>query len=400
MNLRRENILLFLMGFFVFSSFSSLLLIEWLHFPLSLPEILFVPFFYFLRYKFDIKVLRQPLAFVLFVLWLVLVFITLICEYSPPYETLGSARTYLYIFIFYILFSKSNKLGLEDMMYIAFGSLFGWSVTCYFNLGKFTVDESGITYGAMLAIPIVVSTSLLTKKWGIFLFTCILLLFIGFTAALRRQMFVTVLTFGAFLLFSSVRNKKAGIITFVTIIVAVFVIYVFSPFIRSTLAYYTPRLYQRTFERTETLLSEKGTEVGSDTTRINIIKGSFIDAKQYLVPHGYVSNYSHDYNAVINAHNGRFNDIPLLELEYVFGGIFAFLIVGYFVFLLFKNIVFYFFDGYMGNLIAIISGIAMLSLLFLEGSFIKFPYLSIFTGYCLGILKFYSVVSINKKYNV
>ena len=92
--------MLFLMGFIVFSPLSSYITISLLHLPISLPELLLLPFLPFCHKKIRFsQIISQNLIFLL-IAYLGLLVISLLFSDARLYEILGSSRTYLNIFIF------------------------------------------------------------------------------------------------------------------------------------------------------------------------------------------------------------------------------------------------------------------------------------------------------------
>ena len=383
--------LFILMGFLALSPFSSWLLIGKMGFPLALPELFFIPFAIILRKRIDIrKNLHFVKVFFLITLLVALIAIALLWGDFSLYEVLGASRSYFYIGLCFLFFDNKNEFSIVDVMYISLGSLIGWAVTSYLNLqlSIIATDEIVITYGAMLAIPIFIIVSLSKKYYFLFTIGIIFIIFTSFTAGIRRQMLIVILSLCLYLFFIFINRKKSISVLFMAL--PVFLVILFMPYFEDYLSANSPALYKRVFIRTETLFSDDDLRSTSEESRLNNFNFYIDNIERFQIPRGFVSKSSSSKADFIGS-VGRFNDFPLLELTSILGT-FPFFLV--FLFLLklcvnnFKNYLYYKRDE---NMLFCSTFVIMIVLLFLEGSFINFAYSVPFTGYCLGRLKYNSV---------
>ncbi len=386
---KKEKLFLILMGVVVFSSFSSLLVVEWLNFPLALPEVLLVPFALFFRNKFNfVDVSIQKMLHTLTYFWLLLITIGFAIGNYSPFSIVSSSRGYLYICIFFVLFSKKNSFSLDHVALVSFGSLIGWAIGSYFNLLKAIGSmEQTVSYGAALAIPLFLSTTIIKKKYKLLLLGLLLIVFISFTSGLRRQIFVSVLTLFVSSVLIVLNNPKRSF-KIMALFLSLLIPFVLGlPTIEAIFKENTPRLHYRVFAQTRAVLSGEKTE--GDAIRSNNFKYLVSNLDSYLYPKGFVSKQT-----TADKNLGIFNDFPLLELVHVFSFPVAILLISIFLFWAKKNMVRYLKFQQDESFVFTSSFIVMFSLLFIEGSFITFAYAAPFTGYCLGNLKYHSGVKL------
>ena len=104
---------LFLMGFVVFSPLSSFITMDIFHLPISLPEVLFLLFIPFCRKYFRFSSLKRVQTFVLLWVWVILIVLAVLVGRYSLYAILATARSYLYLFLFYLLFCKDNNVSID-----------------------------------------------------------------------------------------------------------------------------------------------------------------------------------------------------------------------------------------------------------------------------------------------
>lgn len=154
--------------------------------------------------------------------------------------------------------------------------------------------------------------------------------------------------------------------------------------IGDTIESYSGDLYFRVITKTEMFLS--GEENEGDNIRKELIQDFINNTESYLLPGGFVSKQT-----ATDKNTGFFNDLPIMELSYTLGILGTLLLIIYFGYSAYRCYV-------LSNknaqneiyFIYSLSFITMFTLLFLEGSFLTFPYAVTFTGYCLGSLHRYS----------
>jgi len=381
--------LLILMGFIVFSPFSTFLIMRILGFSLSLPEILLIPFVFLFRKRFhfeNIKLLRYA---IFFIFWLSLIFISIIADNYSLKEILGSSRSYFTLGIAYLLFSKDNNFTLNGVMFVSLGSILGWIFTSFFATFDFLSGNSSVIaeIGNMLAIPLLISISVLTKRNKILLISIVLCIILSLIAGMRRQILVfvvsLVLSYGFSLFFS---RKKDFLRKMFFLLIFIITFLLLLPLVTKFLQENNPLLYYRVIEKTQMTFSGSADDAG-DGSRIENMQARFKNFEQYIIPRGFVTRQTLD-----DKSGGGYIDFPLSELLYTFGIFGATLILIVLIIFIHRC---YVRANITNNesVIFVIIGIIMFMLLFLEGTFLSSSYTTPFTGYCLGRLKYYSNLS-------
>ena len=372
------------MGMLVFSPFSSLLLINWLHFPFSMPELLFIPFFCFLRYKKIIFSIDKIDFVKLFTCWVLLLGISfLVSEYSYI-QLLSSSRSYLYLILFYSIFKKTDSFTIDELIYVILGSIVAWTFCSFYNLQISKVNDNflGVSYGALLTIPLFISYFLCKRNVSIFFIGSLSLLLLSFTSGLRRQILVTVLSVFFSLFFSMKKSLKHSVSFFIVLFFFSFVLIYYWDTAEGYIKNEYPLLYYRVFSKTELFLSGEGS-VG-DQTRTANFDYLYHHIGDYCFPKGFVSKQFGGDEKL-----GIFNDFPLLELFYLLSFPITIILIIYWIFVFYKCTKAAL-RGREGAIMFSISFLILMCLLFLEGSFLTHPYATPITGYCLGRLYYYS----------
>jgi hypothetical protein len=376
---------LILMGFFCFSPFGTTLIMDIFEIPISIPELLFIPFLFIFRKRYYFSNPGYVRLFIYLFLWIVIIIISLLANNYSLSAILGSARSYFTLIVAYLVFSKDNNVSLEDIMFISLGSTIGWLCSSIYGISSFLAGHSKsiAMTGNMLTIPLLISIAVLRKRNKIFLWAIILCLAISLTSGMRRQIVVFLcslfLTYG----FLSVRNIKRFLVQSFVLVVIVINFIFFLPPIEGYLKENIPILYYRIFEKSEMLLSGKG-RISGDSYRTNNMTSLMENISDYIVPMGFVSRQTlKDENA------GRFIDFPLMELFYMFGVFFALLIL-FFIGIYTIGCCYQSLVSRNDAIIFVILSFIMLMLLFLEGTFLSSSYVAPVTGYCLGRIKYHS----------
>jgi hypothetical protein len=359
-------------------------MIKWMHIPFALPELFLIPFIPYLQKNFDLKLSFRINLVVNLYIWVLLILIALAFNTFNPSSILSSSRGYLYIVLFYFIFSKPNKLTTESVLYISLGSLWGWAVDSYFNLqNAISLNEETVSYGAMLSIPLFISISLYKKKYLVFFIGVALIIWIAFTSGLRRQMLIATLSLIITLFFLISINWKRFFTISLLLITIIFSIYQVLPNFESFLKEEAPILHNRVFARTENVLN--GVVTPSEEVRFKNFQYLQRTLESYIIPQGFVSKQTG-----LDSKTGIFNDFPLLELCQMLGFPIALALIIFFiakVFMVFINQLKY---GLQESYIYIVSFLVIMVLLFLDGTFLSYAYSTPFTGYCLGRLKYFS----------
>lgn len=380
----REKVLLVLMGLFAFSTFSSTVS-SFLHFPLTLPEPFFIIFLILLRKRFLPISIDGGLFIILTIILVFSVLLSQIVGTYSLYAVLSSARGYLYLFLFYTVFKKNNKLTVDDLLYISFGTLIGWSVACIISFQNIlsNPNDNFQTYGNMITVALFIIIAILKRQWKLFAVGMTLLLVISFMSGIRRVIAVILMAFVLSLLFQYLKRRKSLLRLFVTSLLIAIPFFYIVPAIGNYAEENAPALYFRLFTKSERFFS------GESDTSDDYRKESFIqfqeDLGNYMLPRGMVSN-----QYLTDEGTGIYMDFPLLALSYIFSFPIAFLLVVFFMIKTFQCYMYYKFTTDMPAGVFTIAIMIMFFLLFVEGSFLVHPYITPFTGLCLGRVCYYS----------
>ncbi len=385
--------MLFLMGFIVFSPLSSYITISLLHLPISLPELLLLPFLPFCHKKIRFsQIISQNLIFLL-IAYLGLLVISLLFSDARLYEILGSSRTYLYIFIFFVYFSRSRTVSTQDIFILATGATLGWLLTSIIGFRTVTLmGKINMAYGPMLVIPLGYGYAMLSKRMKIGIVLFVVLAFIGVIGALRRELAVLIFTTIMILSYMAVNHFNRFFKSMIAFICISFIIFININAITSAIEQSSHTLYNRVVTKTESMFNGKSNQ--GDKMRVDFINNLINSLDNYIVPKGFVSKQFSWKNKL-----GEFNDLPLKEVLHVFSiwiVAFMFFYFSYLSYIILKrknNVAF------CDRATLIIGYLNILLLLFIEGSFLTYPYVAIYTGYILGGIQKESGVKFFKLYN-
>lgn len=382
----RNNVILFLFGFIVLSPWSSIITIEYLHLPLSLPEILFIPFlpFFINNFKFH-NIFKSRFFFILLTSWLLLLIIGIM--HNDPFSIISTSRTWLYIIIFYCIFIKDSSLNLKYIYLISIGGVAGWMIAAYRNFKTMILlDNNSITYGPMLAVVVTIVYPLVKDKNLQFIIAMLFSIIIGFIAGLRRELAIAAICIiSTWVMLVSLNRKKLLKYVFISLFMTIVFISAysdFSEFIKKESHF----LYDRVILKTESMFSGESNQ--GDENRINNITKFGLSFYEYLVPQGFVNK---QYFTKDGREKGIYNDLPIAELATSFSFLIAIPLILYFAYAVIRLCaMIYCHKMAKDNIVYAVGGIVMIMLLFLEGSFITFPYCAPYTGYMLGRLQYKS----------
>lgn len=381
-----DLLLLVLMGFLVFSPFSSILVMDFMNIPVSLPELLFLPFLWIFRKRFYFSRPGTVRTAVFLLIWASLVLVSVIAGNYSTFTVLSSSRTYLLLIISYLFFSRQNNVSIDDVMYVSLGSVTGWLFSSLYAIVSFlagNIDEIART-GNMLAIPLLLATAIYRKNYRILIPALVLCTILSVTAGMRRQIAVFAVSLFLSWLFISAGSmkqflKQSSIVTLTAVL-----FFLFLPSIERWIMENIPVLYYRVFEKLKMLIS--GDISHADSIRVTEIKNIFGSLEDYILPQGFVSRRT------LTDGTGRFIDFPLSELFYMFGIVVAVILLAYLLFSAWSC-----FRNYLvsrdESVVFVILALVMFMLLFLEGTFLSSTYVAPVTGYCLGRLKYFSGIS-------
>lgn len=372
-----RNTFLFLMGMVVFSELYKTVLLLFLGIDMSLPEVLFVPFCFFIWE--DIKYIRTSIFELITTLFVWGIFLYLGNEQPGNGSLFTHSRGFLYIFLFCSLFKNEHTYYDGDLLfYISLGSLCGWLLSALMNLflSKFSEMEiSGFSYGNLLAIPLFLSIAFRKDNKSWFYLGILILVIISFTAGLRRVIIVFAISlFLTFVLHSKTEGKEISIMPFVFMGLLSLIIYINIDFIGNIVYDFSPITYHRIFEKTADSFGEQMIE--EDSKRLNLFDSYAKHFEEDSLPHGFLKTLDDKLQM------GKYNDFPLLELSYTFGYIISGIFIFYFIHCLFRCLRSVNYDYEI--LDYFIPCIIILVLTFLEGSFLVNPIVTPFTGLCIG----------------
>ncbi len=374
-----DAIVLLLCGILVFSPLSSFVTMGILHFPLALPELLFIPFFFYLRKIFDFSIDFRKLVLFLMIIF-TLIAISLIVGKFRISSVLSTSRGYIYMAVVFSGFHNKKISDIHPILMIAFGSMIGWLIMSLLSfrtlVSSLVNEESRVAYGNMIALCIAVSIAIIYSKKKFLPYILLVGLAISLTSGLRRQIAIFLLSF---FLSKFISMKLSLMKTIRSLCIIAFLIAILSPFyedIKSSINDISPFLYYRIFEKSERLVSGELTE--GDVERMDNFNYFIDNLGTYIIPQGFVSK-----RTLADEGTGIYMDSPYIELFYTFS------IPGCLIFILIfiKSLHFHLKNYYLNNIresgICIVSGIIIVILLLIEGSFLNFVFVAPFTGYIL-----------------
>lgn len=212
------------------------------------------------------------------------------------------------------------------------------------------------------------------KKKYLFIFTIFLVLLISFTAGLRRQIFVSLISLSMAYLFIGMLNVKQFFKSLLVIFPVVFFLIMFFPQIKSSVYEISPLLHSRIFVKIEELITQGGA-IEDEGRKENLVEVHEMMYTSY-VPKGFVTKQT-----LTDKDGGRYMDMPILELLYMFGTPLTIIMILTYIYYLCSHIYNYYREKKTSSAIWAILGIVMIFLLFVEGSFISFLYVVPITGY-------------------
>lgn len=377
--------LLILMGMLCFSTLGTKIAQDYLHLPLSLPELFFIPLYIFLKKELKPIVLDKDTFFLLVILLVLLIIWSQVWGQFPIYSVLSTSRGYLYMFLFLCLFkSGRTDVNEEIIVVLCFGSIFGWFISSRMNFNAIVFEEEALQdYGNMIAVALFMMYTILKKQWKLFFIGFVMILGICMFSGIRRVILVAALSFAIPVIMQVLSNKKSIFKQAILVGIVVLPLVAAIPIAKSAIEDISPILYYRIFEKSERSLHGES-EISDDLRKENI-KKFFNSPADFLMPKGMISNQT-----TIDKNVGIFMDFPLTALSHMFSLPIAIIIVLFFLsrsykcYLLYKRrkIIAAGVYGAMGGIFFV--------LLFVEGSFLVFPFITPMTGMCLGRILYYS----------
>ena len=380
-----DIILLVLMGMLSFSSLASYVSQNYLHISLSAPEVFFIPLFLLLKHKFEpIRFDKDTFAKLIILLVLLVLWSQVLGTY-PLYSVLSSARGYLYLFLFYCIYKKNSSFDKVTLILICFGSIIGWFITSYFNFQLLISDttQGHQDYGNMITVALFIIYTIMLKRWKLFAVGFVMILGICIFSGIRRVIFVVLLAMAAAVLIQVLVSKKSIIKQALFVGIIFIPIYFALPLLEQQIEELSPILHMRLFEKTEQLM--EGDMSSGDDFRKTHIEAFFNNPLDNMIPKGMVSN-----QYLSDKGTGIFMDFPLFALAHMFGFIIALFIVAYYLIKGYKSFLLYKITKDENVGATAILSVIFFSLLFVEGSFLVYPFATPFTGMFLGRMVFYA----------
>lgn len=363
-----------LMGFIVFSPISSLIIIDYLGFPMSMPEVLLIPFLYLTKDKLKTIHFNKKIFLNLSIISAFLLVLGLL-KYDI-FSLLSMYRGYLYLFIFYCSFDSQNAYTEYNILYVCFGSILGWMIEAIYNTRMYMLSSSDLTYsyGLMLAIPLFLSISFRKGRNLLLIVGIVVILITILFAGLRRLLFIFIFSLFIVYLLNSLRAIKEILTKALMVIPIILIVYFNYDAIGEEVRKVSPQAYHRIFARTEITVSEGGQDRDRQTNFTNFVD----NFTGYMFPHGFIGNDTSQSHAV------SWMDFPLSGIAWTISLPFTIILLFFFMRRA-KNVLFkYLKKSDDEAFVFFVSFITIFLLLFLEGTFITYPYATPITGLCLG----------------
>jgi hypothetical protein len=347
--------------------------------PFTGCELLFILFYFYLRKKIDFRINRR-VFFVGSVLIIILILIGIFVNKYSLYSILSTARGYFYMMLSFSIFINKDLKNISYIIYLSLGSVVGWlfcSLTFFEELVNDRLLDSGMAiYGNMISLSLAITIPFFFKKNKYIYVSIIMNILLSITSGIRRQILVSFLSLIFSFLFSIKFSVKNIIKNSLLIIVLAISFVVFYPKLDEYLAEISPVYHLRVIGKSEMLLT--GNLSDSDETRTNSLNNFLSTIDENIFPRGFVSK-----RTTTDIGTGLFMDSPFVELFYTFsiGGCLLFFVyfISRFIFH-FKN---YYFHHVEESGVCIVSVIVICSLIFVEGSFLNYVFVTPFTGFVL-----------------
>ena len=378
-----NKILLILLGGIVFSPISSIITMDFLKLPLALPELLFIPFYFLLRNSLDLKVIITRHILWIFYFFMVLLGISFILLNFPFGSILSIARGYFYMLLSYTIFRRQNQTSTLDIMWISLGSVVAW---CILSVMQFrmlvtagTVDGSLAVSGNMVALSLLIAIAFIKQQTKLIILVVFLCVVLSLTTGLRRQILIFIISlFFSVILLTLGNLKKSSKTIFILFLLSLGIFYYYSS-IETAIKDVSPLLHLRIFHKSEQLVTGELSQ--SDQIRTTSILEFYKNISEYFVPRGFVSKRTLSDNGT-----GIFMDSPIIELAYMLGIIILPIFLIHYLKFIYNHLKIYFKNRVNESAIWATAGFVLFALLFIEGSFLNYAYITPFTGLVLGKL--------------
>jgi hypothetical protein len=376
----KSSVILLSCGFFVFSPISSTITMNLLELPAAVPELLFFPFYFFLKKKLDFTINKKVFLIGLFLI-IFLVLISFLVNNFPPTSILSTARGYFYMMVSFSVFLNKELRNISYIMFVAFGSVIGWLFEALLFLNNLANnilndDAAFAVYGNMIMLSLAMSIPVVFKKNMYIYMSFLGGLLLSFITGIRRQIIIFLSSF-VLSLFLSIKWTIRGIVKFILFVLISFsFLTTIFPIAEQNIYDISPVLHQRVFKKSEQLIIGERNE--SDEVRSSSIIEFFDSFEENILPRGFVSKRTGQDKGA-----GLYMDSPIYEIFYTFsiGG--ALIILVMFILRLFFHFKSYYYIGIKESGICLVSMSTILILLMVEGSFLNFTYITPCTGFVL-----------------
>ena len=375
----KSILILLLCGFIVFSPISSKISMNILNLPLALPEILFLPFYFYLKKRIDLTINKKVFLIGLFII-LFLIAISFLVDNFPPTSILSPARGYFNMLLSFSIFINKEIKNINYIMFLAFGSTIGWLYANFLFIDELinslSFNKSLAVYGNMIMLSLTMSIPIIFKKSKYVYLALIGGLLLSFSSGTRRQI---IIFFSSYILSFLLAIKWSFKGVFKTILVALISFSFFLtiyPIAEEFIYDISSGLHRRIFIKSEQLISRE--ENSSDVHRTGSLLNFLNNLDENLFTRGFVSK-----RTMQDKGTGLYMDSPYTELFYTFsstGAIFILLLLIKRLFFHFKN---YLFKGVTESGLCVVSITTIFILIMVEGSFLNWSYVTICTGYIL-----------------
>lgn len=308
-----------------------------------------------------------------------LICIAFILGEFPPFSILSTARGYFYLVLVFSIFKNKEIKDINYIYYIVFGSTIGWMILGLLQVNEIRSNiapnqDVSVVYGNMIALALAISIVIVFKKRIHSLITFIAAIIISITVGLRRQIFVTLISYLLSYLTQISFNIKRAIALAFSISLIVFSLISLYPIAKDYTYNISPMLYYRIFVKSEQFVTGDISE--SDQTRMRNFTTFTNEIENYILPRGLVSKRTGE-----DAGTGVYIDFPLLEFFHVFGILFGVPLI----FIFTRRIVFHFNNYYNKGIresaVSLVMFGVVIALMFLEGTFLNYAYATPVTGF-------------------
>lgn len=364
---RKDIVLYIFCGIFCFSPISALFF-NYIGISSTITEIFLVLFSHFLltrlKLKIDLLILFYGTLGIIF-----LIILSLMVGEFPIYSILSTARGY-FLLLLGFAYSVRSPLIISDLKYIFLGSVLGW---VYRSIDLISAirngnDESLVSNGNLLALFAVVFFLLNRVYSKLFSIICLFnIIYLAIFSGSRRSVLMIGLGLLLFFIFN-IKNLKSWLI--LTVVISSVLLSI--QHIIELLDGINPLMRFRLIDKFVNLTSND-----SDQIRVGFVDSWLARLYKEFFPSGFISKQT-----ATDIGAGDYMDFPISELTKTFGLI---LVLPFFIFYLYKlSKQFKMYKrGYSENSENLAFGILFIILIFVEGSFLNFAFITPLTGIIL-----------------